>query len=118
MRLIADQSFPASIEQFRTLDLELVRWNGEAVTDEALIAECVTLPAEGVLFLGLQPLLGSQLSAFARAHGLYLAGTAETDPIEAARVVSNLLPQLERAIGPGLVHVLYAREIRPLSQAG
>jgi hypothetical protein len=118
VKLIADQSFPASIEQFRTLELELIRWNGEAVTDEALVAECVTLPADGVLFLGLQPLLGSRLGEFARGHGLYLAGTVETDPIEAARVISNLLPQLERAIAPGLIHALYAREIRPMQQVG
>ncbi len=116
IRLIADENFPLSIEQVRSLGLEINRWAGERVSDKQLLMECEQIGAHGVLFLGLQALVGSHLPSVARAHRLYLAATVETDPFAAVRTVGNLIGPLEREVAAGVAHAIYARELRLLEE--
>jgi len=111
-RLLADAGFPASIEQSRTLGLEISRWAGERVSDAELVAECRQLDFDGILFLGLQPLISSSLRARARNLNVLLAATVEDDPFEAARAVGNSLAQLEKSTQRGEIYKILSREVR------
>lgn len=112
MRLLADQSFPASIEHNRTLEVEIVRWSGERVSDADLLRECTALGAAGVLFLGVQALLSDEVRRTGHDLGLYVGATLEDNPFTASRTVGNLLPVLSREARPRTIHVLLARELR------
>lgn len=112
MRLIADQSFLASIEQNRSLEVELVRWSAERVTDVDLLRECRSAGAGGVMFLGVQALVSEELLRVARDERLYLVATLETNPLVAARTVGNLLGTLAKSAKPGVCHVMLSRELR------
>lgn len=112
MRLIADQSFPASIEQNRSLEVELVRWSAERVTDVDLLRECRSAGAGGVMFLGVQALVSEELLRVARSERLYVVATLETNPLIASRTVGNLLGALAKSARPGACHVMLSRELR------
>ncbi len=112
MRLLADQSFPASIEQNRSLELEIVRWNAERVADVDLLREGSSLGATGVLVLGVQALLSETFRSMSAELGMYVGATLEDNPFIASRIIGNLLPILRREAKPRALHVLFAREVR------
>jgi hypothetical protein len=113
-RLLFDASFPASVEQFRSLDMEIWRWGAERVHDKQLLETAHREGFVGVVFLGLQPLSDPDVTRTASRLGLYLAVTVEEDPIEAVRAVTNMWAQIVREAGPGKVHQILARELRPV----
>lgn len=112
MRLLADQGFPASVEQNRSLDVEINRWNAERVSDLELIRECSASGFAGLLLLGVQSLVSSDFRRLAAQLGLYVGATLEDNPFTASRTIGNLLPILSREGRPGMVHVLLSREVR------
>lgn len=113
IRLVADAGFPASVEQHRSERLEIHRWTGERLSDLGLVRDCETSGLDGIIFLGPQPLYSPQIRQAAQAAHLYLAGTLESEPFEAVRVIGNVFGQLEREARGGSTHVVLARELRP-----
>ncbi|KAA1375975.1 hypothetical protein [Aeromicrobium fastidiosum] len=114
MRLLVDQGFPASIAQSGSMNVELLRWNTAAISDEELLKEAQLQAWSGVVFLGTRSLLSSSLRDDAANRRLWLAGTVTTNPFEAMRSISNNIGAIERSVKSGDVHLIYAREVRPL----
>lgn len=112
MNLLADQSFPASVELNALTDLRVWRWSNEGLTDTELL-EAANGDFSGVIFLGTAPLHSSELRNQARRLGLALIGTAEADPVVAATSLGLNLHALSRLVTPGALLAVYAREVRP-----
>ncbi len=117
MRILFDQGFPVLIEQYRQSELELWRWSGERLNDVALLEVARAENFQAVVFLGSAAFagdVGDRVIDAARNLGLYVAPTAEPDPVEAVRAVSNNLQALRRAARRGGADWIYMRELRPV----
>lgn len=112
MRLFVDQGFPASVPQYGTATVEFWRWTAGGISDEDLVAEAQLEGCQGVIFLGVRPLISRQLRDLAKSKGLWLAGTQTTNPFEAQRALGNNVAAIEKRAAPGLVHQILTREMR------
>jgi hypothetical protein len=120
LRLLLDEGFPASSEMHRSFDLELWRWrsfDAGPLTDEDLIRAAAADGFDGVIFLGVQPLVSGGVMREAAARGLYVAATFETDPAEALLVIAGYVQALPRLVKPGESHILYATKSSDAAEA-
>lgn len=113
MKLFADQSFPASIQETRTAELELLRWSSVAISDEELVLEAATNEGQGVIFLGVRSLLSANLRELASGLGLTLLGTNTTDPITGSLHVATHIGAIFRQVRAGAVLEITSRDVRP-----
>jgi hypothetical protein len=112
MKIILDGSFPAQSELYGEFDFALIRWSAGDVDDLDLIAHAAIEGFDGVVFLGQGILAQPDIHNLASQHRIYIAASVDPTPMGATRALAVNLTMLQRRCRPGVVDVIYAREIR------
>lgn len=112
MDLLADQTFPASIQLSALPHLRVGRWSNEFLTDTELVELAGREGFQGVLFLGPAALYDGDLRATASRARVALLATSESDPISAATAVASNLHAIARVLKQDALLMIYAREVR------
>ena len=99
MKLLYDAVLPRSLAEETRHGMELIRWDGGAKNDTALVVLAADRGYSGVIFFERDSLEQPELRVFARENGVALVGVEAGDPFEAKqRIVNNLL-RIRSALG-------------------
>jgi hypothetical protein len=112
VNLLADQSFPASVQLSAQASTRVWRWSNEDLSDIDFVDLAAKENFSGVIFLGTAALYSQELRERARAGGIALLGTSELDPVTASIAVGSNLQAISRLVRPGAVLTVYAREVK------
>ena len=112
MRLLVDQGFPVSVQQYRTPNLELWRWNFEgSASDLEFVRFAAHDGFQGVVFLGIVALMSAEVRETASDEGLSLLATKTVDPMQALIAIGTNVAAVERLAVAGSCLVVHSREV-------
>jgi len=114
MRLILDEGFPQFVENYGIADLELIRWRNDPDGDIDFLRKVAREGFTGVIFLGMNVIGSKEFADELRAAKTKVFVTYNTDPFAASIDIANQLRSIRHFARTSGVHVIYAREVRPV----
>ncbi|MCY4069132.1 MAG: hypothetical protein OXE79_08530 [Acidimicrobiaceae bacterium] len=117
MRLLYDAVLPRSLSNEAPAGVELLRWDGGAVSDQELVSAAAERRCRGLILLGGGSLEQPDLRKAAEESGVALIAAATESPFEAKQRVLKHLGKIRKAAADHDCLLVLAVEVRPRSDS-